>query len=1140
MSLLSNRQYSCKVILPIVNYIIIWYFIGRLFFGEEVCFYMADANLLSVIKQRGKRNALEDIVIFGKIRCAIKEPEILSGLEVKGGVYAIIDAFAFKCLGENYFGKDGYSDINRIYFTRGSIIICIDSLDWVGKTVKVYGASTRKGVKIKQNLNASATEGVIALQFIYDSGNFIVVPNKLVEIGKIDNDIRGTVLEDFMATVVMGNEVEYPKTLDSIVEYSGVSEYEEITKDVKLANTFKYSNSNEMIDVTKLDMKLVYHTNGAEKSELFEDFQEEIEAQGNARKKYCNDIVKNLKEIYDDEAKSDFDYASIGYKGSGNLLDVFEIASDIKKKFIENIASRFGTTIGSSKTRGYVYVNQFLDELRNGNICQFGDKEEKYAAKEIADTLYGMVELDSSVLYGIEYKNVELLRDPVSFSIAVVSICCGLDIESVAYNMRWCDRTYTIGRNFWFYLLIRFPYLLGMLGSGLSLVECDIIYFSFNRYYSKGCLSDMNMDMRCKMLFLESLNNASDRDSLISKETLKASTNGYPKRASSYLDQYGFPARGDITEVLKVLLHPGLAMSRVESERLKNTVWYSDERVEELIEVGLVNTIDDLLILESDLEKEFLIYRVLINKGNSLTGLNDDTIDNVIENFEQEKGFRLESLQKDGIHLTKFRAAVLSGCAGSGKTTTSDCMVEALKCLPNFDKEYELVYCTPTGKACRRLAEVVRGTVKTIHSQFGIGLGNSSYMSSVGMKYVNREKVKIYLMDEMAMCSMPLLYEICRNLSSDDIIYFLGDIKQLSPIGKGNPFALLMKLLPCIELGVSKRAAEGSLINYNTALVNCASDGLVRELSYNNKDFFKVECDDALIPMKVSGVWKAFMDGSMNGKKYSEDDIQVITGYQKEDIVFSAPQLNTPIQKLLRKNDKLLFMHTNREFYNNDRVIHVKLNSYSMQRYIEESPNSFVPVVTFGIVNGEVGKLEGIVRSDMCTVYDFSYGRCVAGIGHYDKVSEEELDELIKKREEREDGLRDDTKFKNNRFYFVKVKVYDVELQKDVYVLYQASSIVRDGVTVLEGSDLSCLDLAYALTTHKMQGSQSPVVICTFGSRCNPRFINRNMINTMFTRSQEVVCNVGTVVGSESPITEGRKYISPVTCSDALSILVGE
>ena len=67
----------------------------------------------------------------------------------------------------------------------------------------------------------------------------------------------------------------------------------------------------------------------------------------------------------------------------------------------------------------------------------------------------------------------------------------------------------------------------------------------------------------------------------------------------------------------------------------------------------------------------------------------------------------------------------------------------------------------------------------------------------------------------MAMSNTGLMYEIVDNLDEDDLIYFLGDIKQLSPIGKGSPFRSLMHFLPCIELGVSKRAAENGKINYN-------------------------------------------------------------------------------------------------------------------------------------------------------------------------------------------------------------------------------------------------------------------------------------------------------------------------------------
>ena len=136
---------------------------------------MADANLLRVLRDRNNGvKVLEDVVIFGKVRCAIKHPEILGSLEVGNGVFAIIDAFAFKCQGKDYFSEDGFSDINRIYFTKGSLIIFIESLDWVGKVVKVYSTSYRKGCKIKQQFNSkTSTDGIIAIAFMYDSSNTV-------------------------------------------------------------------------------------------------------------------------------------------------------------------------------------------------------------------------------------------------------------------------------------------------------------------------------------------------------------------------------------------------------------------------------------------------------------------------------------------------------------------------------------------------------------------------------------------------------------------------------------------------------------------------------------------------------------------------------------------------------------------------------------------------------------------------------------------------------------------------------------------------------------------------------------------------------------------------------------------------------
>lgn len=123
---------------------------------------------------------------------------------------------------------------------------------------------------------------------------------------------------------------------------------------------------------------------------------------------------------------------------------------------------------------------------------------------------------------------------------------------------------------------------------------------------------------------------------------------------------------------------------------------------------------------------------------------------------------------------------------------------------------------------------------------------------------------------------------------------------------------------------------------------------------------------------------------------------------------------------------------------------------------------------------------------------------------------------------ERADDLRDDSSFYGEEFYFVVVKYYDTDLHKDVYVLYRAHSktVVNgyDNIMYLEGKDLGNLELAYALTAHKMQGSQSKAVIAVFGRSGSPMFVNRNMINVIITRSQEFVGLIGSVEGSNTQL----------------------
>lgn len=1093
---------------------------------------MADANLLKAISDAGKGNSLNDLVLFGRVRCAIKRPKVVgSKLEtVDYGAFAILDAFAIKCLKFDYFRDRNSVNGSSVYFTKGSLIIYIDDTKWVGKDVKVYGTRKGYGTKVRRQWGAvSESDGVTALAFKMVGSNFVVTPNAMIELGKKDPDAKLTPLEDFVVKLKKDEPIEYPVTLDGIMNYE-VADYEELQPDTIISNSRKFISDDKMLDISKIDMNLTYHLEGMEESPLIEAIEDEIEENSYKRTKYVKELINEVLSKLRD-------------------IDSGDYAGKIRQAFVSRIAENYAVNVGKSRIKGSVYVDEFIDAVGGlpiGMSAQEMPSYKKSDADKMCQNLKSMYKSNPSILNEkyVNSASLPMLESDLQVASAIIGVCSGIGMSTLRSNYYVCKKEFGyLGLSFelWFALLLHYPYALGMLGSSLPLVELDRIYFSFTKYFTDNTLSKENGEMRSDLLYLNSLEGASDKDIIVTEGVLRRSTAGYPNRGKNMLENNKFPANKDIIELLSVLCGGSVLLTDKESSYLVNMPWFSKQRTESLAEKGIVELIDDgSLLLEKDLEKQYFIYKVLIGKGHEETGITDEQVEDCINSFEEKSGFQLESLQRDGIKLTQHKAGVLSGCAGSGKTTTSECMSDCLRA--NMPKGYSIVYCTPTGKACRRLAEVVGGTVKTLHSQFRIGLFGDSYLSSVESfkQYEKKLSKSIYILDEMAMCNSNLLYNVVSNLSKDDLVYFLGDIKQLPPIGKGNPFYLLMKILPCVELGVSKRAAEGSKVNYNTVLLNHLSDKEVHEFQYDKDSFIVRECLDPEIPAEVSKVWREFMEGKITGTKYKEDDIQVITGYATPSKTFSTVNLNPPLQKFLRSSDKLLFRYGDRDFYKNERVIHVNTNAYGMQRYVEVAPNQYKAVVTFGMINGEMCKIEGIICSTAVEIEDFSEEDYKdERFDFYSNLSNKEFKDILAARNERDD-LREDSKIHDANTYFVKVKTYDVDLRRDVYAFYMGREHMEGDIRYLTGGDLNNLDLAYALTTHKMQGSQSPVVICVYGSTCSENFINRNMINVMITRSQGIVCMLGSVLAEDSPVNRGRCVASEFKTNDVLSLLVGE
>lgn len=1061
---------------------------------------MSVANILSLLHE--ENNKLENMIVYGNVRCAISKPDFLSdGVLLTSGFFALLDVLAVRCNGIDYVSKhENYQDSNHIYFSKGSMVIVLDDKGLIGENIKVYGSSL-KGVTIKKQYSKSYKDGVCAFAWTKVAGTWGLKPNKVLPFGV--SDARGTVLEDCIISLANGYEFRLPEEADVAQEYYGVMNAESLSvKDI----TGGMEYTTDHVDVSKLNMNLVHRLEPVEESEYLDVVEDEVETVREKSRSYAISILNDvIDRIGDENDDGDYDYPGMA-------------SEEIVYAFIKEIATRYDIPLNGRKgVKGRDFVEELFDSLISAKFADVESGKEDNAKKmKFINRLRSEVTMSANVLLP-ENMEIDCFKNYARYAVVILGVVSGIGSESLISNFNSMRAYNEVSFDTWYWCLIRNPYICGLMGSGLSVVDCDRIYLTFAKPYD---------EMECKefrdiLICLEMVKRCSSRSTMILISEITSSSSVYPDSGKNLCGRNGAPFGKDVLEALTVMLGREIVMPPNMLERYKLNV---PKCIDDLCEIGVLDTVNDYVMLSQDLTKEFEIYKTLINKGQMENDISDDVIERATEKFENKLGFKLEPLQKDGLKLTKYKAAVLSGCAGSGKTTTSDGMVTVFR---ESNLKYDLKFAAPSGKAARRLAESVEGDAKTIHSMFGIGVESEPLVRKNSFTYRRENKEgnpTVYFLDEMAMANTSLVYNIVRGLDEEDCVYFLGDIKQLQPIGKGSPFKAVMQFLPCVELGVSKRAAEKGKINYNVALVNFFSDDYLVELEEGD-DFKIINCADADIPNKVLSEFKEYLN-----KGYDEDDIQVVTGFSTDKYTWGTINLNPMLQDMLRGNDDILFVHNNRKFLKGDRVIHVNRNSYEMQRYRRINNTVFEKVPCFGMSNGELGKIVGVLRSDRVTIEEINEDReYVAGImGKYEAKLE---------------ALRDDSAYVDEKVYFVVVEVYDVEIKENVYVFYIGN--YQDGLSnefyarSFTGADLRCLDLAYALTTHKMQGSQSPVIILPVGSKGNAQFMNRNMLNTMITRASERVSLIGSISGRSSAFTAGRRVSSVDDCKDMLGFLSG-
>lgn len=155
--------------------------------------------------------------------------------------------------------------------------------------------------------------------------------------------------------------------------------------------------------------------------------------------------------------------------------------------------------------------------------------------------------------------------------------------------------------------------------------------------------------------------------------------------------------------------------------------------------------------------------------------------------FQDEPEFDLESRircyggnatesQRDAIRTAmNNRISVITGPAGSGKTFILAIIVKMLQ-----EKYIDFALCAPTGKAARRMQEVIGVEAFTIHR-----LLKYKPPGEWGYSMISPLPCDVVICDEISMCDSEISFRLMSALKKGAKLIMVGDHNQLPPVGPG-------------------------------------------------------------------------------------------------------------------------------------------------------------------------------------------------------------------------------------------------------------------------------------------------------------------------------------------------------------------
>jgi exodeoxyribonuclease V alpha subunit len=280
------------------------------------------------------------------------------------------------------------------------------------------------------------------------------------------------------------------------------------------------------------------------------------------------------------------------------------------------------------------------------------------------------------------------------------------------------------------------------------------------------------------------------------------------------------------------------------------------------------------------------------------------------------------------------KLSVLTGGPGTGKTTTLQMVINALK-----QESIKFELASPTGRAAKRLGEATGEKAQTIHRLLGWGDGHFTHDEDEPLK------IDFLVVDEASMIDLVLFYNLLKALKPTTHLLLVGDVDQLPSVGAGNVLKDVIHsgLAHVTRLDQIFRQAQHSHIVTNAHRIN---HGDMPYLENQSEDFFffgstePVTAADLVVDIVVNRLAKKL------GRYDPINDVQVIAPMYRGAIGVDA--LNQALQQRLNPaSDRLAEKRVNGLVFRvGDKVMQTK-NNYEKE-----------------VFNGDIGRVRAFNPDD--------------------------------------------------------------------------------------------------------------------------------------------------------------------------------